>query len=160
MEKAFSSFKRTIGLLGLGFILCLDGTASSKKLEVVVYKSPTCGCCSQWEDHMRGAGFSVVSRVVDDVNSIKKKHGVPQALQSCHTAVVDGLVLEGHVPARAVQKLLKKRPKGVKGLAVPGMPVGAPGMEGGSYREKYNVLSFSEAGKSSVFMSDKEVGNP
>lgn len=93
-----------------------------------VYKSPTCGCCSQWVRHMRGNGFSVAVHDVDDLDAVRARAGVPRALASCHTAWVDGYVLEGHVPAADVRKLLTERPKAV-GLTVPGMPASAPGMD-------------------------------
>lgn len=117
--------------------------------EVVVYKSPTCGCCAAWVDHMRQAGFRV--RAVDTGNlaATKAELGVDPALQSCHTAVVDGYVVEGHVPADVVRRLLRERPD-VAGLAVPGMPVGSPGMEGPDPRP-YDVLAFTEDGAARVF---------
>lgn len=123
---------------------------ASAKTEIVVHKSPTCGCCTKWEDHLRAAGFKVVSKQVDDLNKIKTQAGVPDALQSCHTAKVQGYVIEGHVPAASIKKLLAKKPKSVKGLAVPGMPMGSPGMEG-PYTEKYEVISFEKGGKTEVF---------
>ena len=93
-----------------------------------VYKSPACGCCGQWVRHMRGNGFSVVVHDVGDLDAVRARAGVPRALASCHTAWVGGYVLEGHVPALDVRKLLAERPKAV-GLTVPGMPASAPGME-------------------------------
>jgi hypothetical protein len=117
--------------------------------EVTVYKSPTCGCCKLWARHLQANGFSVKPVDVQDVNAYKLKHGVPFDAGSCHTAVVDGYVIEGHVPAADIKRLLKERPK-VKGLAVPGMPLGSPGMEGPT-RERYNVLSFDAAGNMKVY---------
>ena len=122
---------------------------AAKKTQIVVHKTPTCGCCTKWEDHLRAAGFQVVSKVADDLSAVKKKEGVPASLQSCHTGVVAGYVIEGHVPAASIKKLLAKKPK-VRGLAVPGMPMGSPGMEG-PYVEKYDVLSFGKDGKAEVF---------
>src|SRR5262245_14270167 len=97
---------------------------------VEVYKSPTCGCCSLWVAHLQANGFTVRTsdRDNDDLAAFKATHGVPSAAQSCHTALVNGYVIEGHVPAADVQRLLKERPA-VVGIAVPGMPIGSPGME-------------------------------
>jgi hypothetical protein len=117
--------------------------------EVTVYKSPTCGCCKLWEQHLQRAGFTVKSVNVEDVVAVKIKHGVAPELGACHTALVEGYVIEGHVPAADIRRLLKQRPN-IKGLAVPGMPMGSPGMEGPT-REPYNVLSFDAAGNTRVF---------
>lgn len=118
---------------------------------VTVYKSPTCGCCKEWEKHMREAGFTVVSHDTNDMNAVKHEHGITQDIGSCHTATVGGYVLEGHVPAADVKRLLAERPA-VAGLAVPGMPMGSPGMEG-IYRDKFNVVAFDSTGGRSVFAS-------
>ena len=115
--------------------------------EVTVYKSATCGCCGNWIDHMKEAGFKVTAHNRDDMNQIKNEHGVAYKLRSCHTAVVDGYVLEGHVPADDIRRLLQERPA-VDGLAVPGMPMGSPGMEG-RYVDPYDVIAFTK-GKSDV----------
>lgn len=118
--------------------------------ELMVYKSPTCGCCKKWIQHMEANGFKVTARDMLDVSPIKMKHGVLPELASCHTAIVDGYVIEGHVPAQDVRRLLRERPK-VTGLAVPGMPVGSPGMEYGAHKDRYQVLTFSPSGKTTVF---------
>lgn len=118
--------------------------------EIAVYKSPTCGCCKKWVEHMRANGFTVKAYDVEDVTPYKKASGVPLELGSCHTARVNGYALEGHVPARDIARLLKERPQ-VLGLAVPGMPAGAPGMEQGARTDRYDVLSFDAAGKTSVY---------
>ncbi len=118
---------------------------------VTVYKSPTCGCCSHWIEHMRGHGFAVKSLDVDDVSAIKTQYGVPAAAGSCHTALVGGYVVEGHVPANAVKRLLREKPR-VVGIAVPGMPAGSPGMEVPSGRvEPYDVVTFDKTGAVTVF---------
>ena len=110
-------------------ILKLDATAASSSLpEVTVYKRPTCGCCTEWVSHVRQHGFRVRIRDVTDLQPIKTRHGVPADLHSCHTTLVGGYVVEGHVPAALVERLLRERPT-VVGVAVPGMPVGSPGME-------------------------------
>jgi hypothetical protein len=118
---------------------------------VAVYKSATCGCCAKWNDHMRTAGFAVNSTDLPDVTPVKDKHGVPANLRSCHTAVIGGYVIEGHVPADVIKKLLRERPA-VVGIAVPGMPMGSPGMEG-SRVDAYNVMSFDKSGATKVYAS-------
>jgi hypothetical protein len=119
--------------------------------DMTVYKTPTCGCCKNWVEHMRTAGFTVKSVDLDDVSPYKKKYGVTPDLASCHTALVGGYVVEGHVPADVVKQLLKSKPKLV-GIAVPGMPAGSPGMEGGR-KDKYDVIAFDKAGKHTVYAS-------
>jgi hypothetical protein len=117
--------------------------------EITVYKSPWCGCCSSWVDHMRANGHSVTTKEIEDLDAIRQMAGVPEPLQSCHTAVVDGYVIEGHVPAEDVARLLSERPDG-KGLSVPGMPVGSPGMEGGP-PDRYDVILFGADGSAEVY---------
>lgn len=116
---------------------------------VLVYKTPTCGCCNGWVEHMRAAGFTVDTRDVSDIMSVKVDAGVPGAMSSCHTAIVDGYVVEGHVPADQIERLLADRPD-VVGIAVPGMPIGSPGMEGRS-SEPYQVFSIGRDGTAAVF---------
>lgn len=116
---------------------------------VEVFKSPYCGCCTQWIDHMRQAGFDVVTKDVDDVAVARKKAGMPEQFGSCHTAKVGGYVIEGHVPAADIQRLLKEKPKAL-GLAVPGMPQGSPGMES-PHPEAYNTLLVQSDGRQKVF---------
>jgi hypothetical protein len=117
---------------------------------MTVYKSATCGCCSQWIEHMKAAGFTVKALDVDDIEVTKKTYGVPATAESCHTAIVGGYVVEGHVPADAVQRMLREKPA-IAGLAVPGMPIGAPGMEMGGRKDPYNVVAFDKAGKTTVY---------
>ena len=122
---------------------------------VRVYKSPTCGCCADWVDHLREAGFRVEVSDREDVTRAKVELGVPPSLGSCHTAVVDGYVVEGHVPAEDIRRLLAERPD-VVGLAVPGMPAGSPGMElPGGRTDPYDVVAFDPAGATSVFSSHR-----
>lgn len=116
---------------------------------VTVFKSPTCGCCVKWVDHLESAGFSVTTREMPDVRPVKRAQGVPSELASCHTAVVDGYVIEGHVPAADVARLLEERPP-ILGLAVPGMPEGSPGMEGPN-PEPYRVIAFDGKGNRETF---------
>jgi hypothetical protein len=114
-----------------------------------VYKTPLCGCCVAWVEHMRSAGFRVEATDIADLRPIKNKFGVLPELWSCHSAVIDGYVIEGHVPERELIRLLRDRPKAI-GLAVPGMPVGSPGMEQGSRRDPFQVILFSST-RLSVF---------
>jgi hypothetical protein len=117
--------------------------------DVTVYKATWCKCCGAWVDHLEAEGFKVTVIERDDVTPDKERLGVPADLHSCHTGVIDGYVLEGHVPAAEVKRLLKDRPKAI-GLAVPGMPIGSPGMEQGTERDAYDVVLFS-ATEQSVF---------
>jgi hypothetical protein len=118
---------------------------------VDVYKTPTCGCCSKWVDHLQEAGFGVRSTDMRDLTDFKASHGVSRALESCHTALVAGYVLEGHVPGDDVKRLLEERPA-IAGLAVPGMPIGSPGMEiPGGKVQPYDVIAFRNDGSTHVF---------
>ncbi len=124
-------------------------TKDAGALEVTVYKNPTCGCCSKWIAHLEANGFQVNAHDLADLTQVKLEHGIRRELTSCHTALVDGYVIEGHVPAEDIQRLLQERPD-VVGLAVPGMPMGSPGMEGPT-SEPYNVLTFDRDGNTTVF---------
>lgn len=122
--------------------------AAAQSIEV--FKTPTCGCCGKWVEHLRANGFTAKVTDVPNTAEYRKKFGVPEKLLSCHTAVVSGYAVEGHVPAADILRMLKIRPKG-KGLAVPGMPIGSPGMEQGSRRDAYSVLLFDSTGAVSDF---------
>ncbi len=122
----------------------LGSSSAAEPTEVQVYKTPTCGCCAKWVDHLRDNGFSVSVTDLKDVTPIKLENGVPRRLASCHTAITEGYIVEGHVPAEDIRRLLDERPK-VSGLAVPGMPIGSPGMEGPNPK-RYKVLSFGADG--------------
>jgi hypothetical protein len=130
--------------------LCAGLAAPAFATEVTVYKSPTCGCCKQWVSHMQANGFTVKAHDVADIVHYKTANGVPTMLGSCHTAIVNGYVIEGHVPASDIKRLLKERPP-VRGLAVPGMPNGSPGMEQGGHPDHYNVLTFDAQGHTTVY---------
>ncbi|MCU7856556.1 MAG: DUF411 domain-containing protein [Candidatus Thiodiazotropha sp. (ex Lucinoma annulata)] len=119
--------------------------------DIVVYKSPTCGCCSAWIKHLQKNGFSVEMHDRKNMQLVKKSLGVPSHLQSCHTALVGDYIVEGHVPADDITRLLKEKPA-VKGVTVPGMPMGSPGMEG-PRKDKYDVLTFEKNGKTRVYSS-------
>ena len=120
------------------------GLGQAEAGTMTVYKSPTCGCCSQWVDHIRASGLEVVERNVDDLTMIKQMSDVPERLHACHTAAVDGYVIEGHVPAHAVHELLQSRPE-IGGIAAPGMPEGSPGMPSPT-PEVYDVIAFGKHG--------------
>lgn len=141
--------RRLLTILGaMGAILATGHAFAEAGLpKVVVTKDPNCGCCGGWVDHMKAAGFPVEVVTTSQVNRVKARLGVPDALVSCHTAEVGGYVIEGHVPADAVKRLLAEKPQ-AKGLAVPGMPVGSPGMEvAGVENDIYEVVLFGPSGQ-------------
>ena len=132
------------GMLALGAML---SACAAQAAVITMYRDPNCGCCLAWAAHLEeGDAHDVVSVDHPDMASVKTKHGVPAGLRSCHTAIVDGYVIEGHVPAADIERLLTERPAGVTGLAVAGMPVGSPGMEHGSHRQPYQVIAFGPSG--------------
>ncbi len=126
---------------------------------VAVWRTPTCGCCGAWVRHLEAAGFRTAVTVQDDLAPLKRQHGITPALESCHTAVVAGYVIEGHVPAADIARLLRERPAGVRGLAVPGMPAGSPGMEG-PVAEPYATLALRGDGSTAVFARHDPVPAP
>ena len=144
--------KRGLAALLAAMLTVSLGPALAQKAapSVTVYKSPTCGCCSKWVDHMRANGFEVTAHNVEDMNAVKEKYGVPAKLGSCHTSLVGGYVVEGHVPADVVKRLLAERPK-VAGLSVPGMPASAPGMDVPGRNDPYTVVGFDRAGQLTVY---------
>lgn len=124
---------------------------AAKKPLVTVYKTPTCGCCNDWIAHLEQNGFRVEAHDVPDTGPYRAKFGVPRDLGSCHTAMIDGYAIEGHVPASEIKRLLTERPL-ARGLAVPGMPIGSPGMEvEGSRRDAFQVLLFADDGSHKVY---------
>lgn len=126
-------------------------TSRSARPVVDVYKDATCGCCSKWVEHLREQGFEVRTTDTRELAAFKASHGVPRQMESCHTALVAGYVVEGHVPAADVRRLLEERPA-ITGLAVPGMPTGSPGMEvAGGRTEAYDVVAFDRDGSTRVF---------
>jgi hypothetical protein len=126
------------------------GRPAQAQAAVTVYKTATCGCCAKWVDHMRAAGFDVRTTDVENIGEVKSTYGVPGELGSCHTSLVAGYVVEGHVPADVVARMLREKPK-IAGIAVPGMPIGSPGMEQGGQRSPYEVIAFERGGKASVY---------
>jgi len=141
----------TTGGLAIGGISATRLLALAPAKEATVYKTATCGCCKKWVEHLQKSGYKVTAHDVPDVGVYKKRYGVPDSLGSCHTAIVSsGYIVEGHVPADVIDKLIAQAPKDVIGLAVPGMVQGSPGMEGGT-AEKYDVVSFDKTGKTKVY---------
>lgn len=138
------------------FVLPTLSIASPQLPQVEIWKTPTCGCCKEWVSHLERSGFKTVVHDVNDTAPIRAKKGIPVALGSCHTAEVGGYALEGHVPASEIKRLLSERPQAI-GLAVPGMPMGSPGMEGPAGADhpppKYDILLVSKSGKPSVYKS-------
>ncbi len=133
-------------------IALLAGAGNAVAATIVVTKTATCGCCHHWVEHMRKAGFTVEVRDVQDVTPTARRLGVPDKLRSCHTAEAEGYVIEGHVPAADVKRLLASKPRGVRGITVPGMVAGSPGMES-SNPQPFKTLLFDRDGKTRVFAS-------
>ncbi len=150
--------KRIAALAGSGVLALLVAGLSSwyspsaaKAGVVTVYKNPSCGCCGAWVDHMRAAGFELEVHDLTDLQAIKAEHGISANLGSCHTALVGGYVVEGHVPAELVQKMLDEKPN-IAGLSVPGMVVGSPGMEvPGQPAQPYDVMAFDASGRTAAY---------
>ena len=139
-------------LAGTAVAMALPGALmAAPATKIVVHKTPWCGCCTNWSAHLREAGFAVTEVKHEDLTPIKQQYGVPAALEGCHTGVVDGYALEGHVPAEDIKRLLLERPN-AKGLAVAGMPMGSPGMEMGPERDAFDVMLFSAVG-STIYAS-------
>jgi hypothetical protein len=124
---------------------------TAKKPVITVYKDPSCGCCKSWIEHLIKHGYRVDAKDSPNMPEIKRTLGVPNGLTACHTGMVNGYLIEGHVPAADIDRLLAQKPK-IAGLAVPGMPMGSPGMEGGQ-AQRYQVLAFDKTGKTTLFAS-------
>ena len=139
-----------LGIVGGGVML----TAQATSPVMTVQRDPGCGCCMNWVAHLKRAGFKVTVSESPDMQVIKDTKGIPRSLRSCHTGVVDGYVVEGHVPADDVRRMLKERPA-IVGIAVPGMPAGSPGMETGGTRDPYDVVAFDKDRKVRVFASHR-----
>ena len=139
-----------LGLATLTTAFAASGPAPTRaKKEITVWKSPSCGCCGKWVEYLKARGYQVTVHDMDDVSPVKRQHRVPQNLWSCHTAVIDGYTIEGHVPAADIEKLIQQHPANISGLSVPGMVTGSPGMEGGR-AQAYDVIAFGN-GKTAVF---------
>ena len=135
------------GLSGVAVLASLRRSPAQSQARIVVHRDPGCGCCGAWIEHLRTAGFTAEVVESSDMEGVKKRLGVPEAVAACHTAEIEGYVIEGHVPAAAIKRLLAEKPQ-AKGLAVPGMPVGSPGMEvKGAKAETYSVILFGPSGQ-------------
>ncbi len=133
-----------------------QATAPTKAEVITVYRDPNCGCCSLWAERARKAGYDVRMADRPDMASIKQSHGVPTELASCHTSLVGGYVIEGHVPVEDVERLLRERPTNIKGIAVAGMPTGSPGMESpDGTKEPFEVVAFGADGRTRIYRSVK-----
>ena len=144
--------KKHMLALGLVATVGLSGQLQAEDglKDIHVYKSPTCGCCTDWVDHLKENGFKVEVTETNNLNPIKIDAGLTPSLASCHTAFVGDYVIEGHVPANDIHRLIAQAPK-AKGLSVPGMPAGSPGMEVGGRKDHYQVLMFNDSGQTKVF---------
>lgn len=160
MNNRFSSqIRQVIKLLTLGLVTIVamivlwsdpSMAASSKASQMTVYRDPSCSCCGGWIAHLAAQGFQPKEISTLNMDTLKQQHGVPNDLASCHTAVIQGYVIEGHVPVEDIKRLLAQHPK-VAGIAVPGMPLGTPGMENGDQREPFTVFSFDKQGNARAF---------
>ncbi len=161
MSRPRTSTINAITLSGMALLIaivttgCSESEQGSRAMqalpEITVYKSPTCGCCNDWVTHLEREGFTVIAHDRDDMESIKKSLGVTPRLASCHTATIGDYVIEGHVPADDIKRLLKERPR-VVGLTAPGMPRHSPGMQPPEEKPSgYDVLAFDKEGKTSLF---------
>ena len=128
-----------------------SAATASVPLEITVYRDPFCSCCEGWIDYLTNQGFQPTSVKTSTIDTLKQQYGVPNDLVSCHTAVINGYVVEGHVPADDIKRLLAEQPNDVAGISVPGMPIGTPGMESGDVREPFTVFSFDKQGNTEVF---------
>ena len=147
--------RRTMIGIALAAIPAVACSRPTKAAEVNIYKSPYFDCCGSWVDNLRVGGLNVVVHEMEDVTPIARKAGVPDDARSCHTAIVDGYFVEGHVPASDIRKLLRERPK-ARGIAVPGMPIGSPGMEQGNRKDAYATLIVDRSGAVRVFASHNQ----
>jgi|GEM_PF-199558 len=155
-RRSFARFWPALVLVGLftvlvgGYVMSSENKTDTGKTEVVVYKTPSCSCCGKWVEHLQDNGFEVEVNLVSETNSVRSRVGVPQEMASCHTAVVGDYWVEGHVPADLIHKLMAEQPEDIKGIAVPGMPQGSPGMESPN-PSKYKVLSVGDQGQVEVY---------
>lgn len=137
--------RRTLMMLMLGF-----SVATQAGGKISVYKTPTCGCCQKWVAHLEDNGFEVSTYDLADLRAVKSMAGIQAQYASCHTAFIDGYVVEGHVPATDIGRLLEQRPD-IAGISVPGMPIGSPGMEHGDNRDNFAVITLEKDGSAKVF---------
>ena len=147
MHKILRHASRLAAAIACAFVMSAPAAHSASPPEITVWKSPTCDCCANWVEHLRANGFRVTVELREDLASVKSALGVPAALHGCHSAKVDRYAIEGHVPAADIKRLLERRPVAT-GIAVPGMPVGSPGMEAGGRKDRYQVVLFGPSGLS------------
>ena len=119
--------------------------------DMTVYRRPNCGCCGVWVDHAKQHGFKITDIKTEEMAAIKQQHNVPEELASCHTAIINGYVMEGHIPADDIKRFLAEKPDNLVGLTVPGMPIGTPGMETRDIKQPFQVLAFNDRGEVEVF---------
>ena len=156
MESSVETASRrsVLGLIGVGTLALLlpaGRAVAARSRAIKVYKSPYCGCCGAWTKILARAGFEPEVFKTNDLAPVKRLAGVPAKLESCHTAFIDGYVVEGHVPVEAIEKMLAERPK-IVGIGVPDMPIGSPGMPGPD-PEPFSVIAFAADGRQTVYMS-------
>jgi hypothetical protein len=158
IDHSYVLTRRSALCLVAAALIVPQPSAIAQTSNILVHKDPNCGCCTGWVQHLQAAGFAVAVKETTDLEVVRKRLGVPADLAACHTAEVNGYVLEGHVPAIAVRRLLEKRPDAI-GLAVPGMPAGSPGMEG-DVPQRYDVVLFGPGGRQTFMraMGEEEVG--
>ena len=150
MQESFMVVRRrTLAMLAAAPLALVSTRALSAAPAVSVFKLSECGCCDLWAEHLRKNGFAVSVRAVPDLTPVRVKYGIPNIFGTCHTALVEGYAIEGHVPAADIQRLLRSKLK-VAGLAVPGMPAGSPGMEG-PRSDPYDVLTFDRSGATQIY---------
>ena len=146
LQRRGAAWLTVLTLLGSGAVY------AQVQPKIDVYKSPTCECCDRWIEHLKREGFAVDAHIVDDLGAARRKLGMPDQYGSCHTAKVGGYVVEGHVPAADVRRMLTEKPA-IAGISAPGMPMGSPGMEGPYPADRYDVVSFDAQGRTAVFSS-------
>ena len=143
-----------ICFVAIGFSLVLATTArantASDSIDITVYRDPSCRCCGGWMEQLAAEGFQPRAIETSELDALKQQYGIPDDLTSCHTAWVDGYLIEGHVPVEDIKRLLTEQPD-IAGIAVPGMPIGTPGMEHGNVRDSFTVFSFDDQGNATVF---------
>ena len=161
MVRVSSQVYRYIKLLVVCFVAIavilttpVTSAAASKASEITVYRDPSCSCCEGWMKHLTAQGFQPRNVLTSEIYTLKQQYGVPDDLASCHTAVINGYIIEGHVPAADIKRLLAEKPD-VAGLTVPGMPIGTPGMESGDVREPFTVFSFDKQGSTKFKQYDQ-----
>jgi len=150
--QASTSRRAFLGVMGAGGLLLLPSAAvaATKRGGLVrIYKNPACGCCSEWAAILRQNGYRTEVIEMDDVTDVRRRARVPDELESCHTALIDSYAVEGHVPVEAIDRMLSQRPK-IAGIAVPGMPLGSPGMNGPP--EPFDVIDFTDDGRRGIYM--------